>query len=223
MGARKNIDDRLFEVLILPNGCWEWQGHVTREGYGVICIRRNGTKRTSGVHRYFYEELVGPIPDGLHLDHTCHNGDDSCEGGRQCQHRRCVNPDHLDPVEPVVNILRGNGNAAKNSQKTHCQKGHAFTSTNTYYEPSGGRVCVTCRTVNYRKYYYSDAGNEKIKANARERMREIRKDPAYKEYKNARERERYIRRQAEKGKTVKARPNTRLDYGALQKEIATNA
>jgi hypothetical protein len=46
------------------------------------------------VHRDVYEQLVGPIPEGLVLDHLCRN-------------RSCCNPAHLEPVTTAENVRRG--------------------------------------------------------------------------------------------------------------------
>jgi hypothetical protein len=196
MANQKTIDDRLFEVRVLDNDCWEWQGYTDKQGYGFICVRRDGKKTTPSIHRYFYENLVGEIPDGAHLDHTCHNKDESCPGGKICRHRRCANPDHLEPVTPEENILRGKGEAAKNAAKTHCPEGHEYSDENTYIEPKGGRQCITCRKVTQKKHYDTEHGGDRQRAYARERMRELRKDPEYKLKKNAWERERYHRKKA---------------------------
>jgi len=197
MGNRKKtIEDRLFEVVVLENGCWEWQGYVyEKTGYGYLCVRRDGAKRTPSAHRYFYEELVGTPPPGTDLDHTCHNDDLTCAGGPTCRHRRCVNPDHLDPVTPAVNISRGRGLAPKNAAKTHCPEGHEYSEDNTY-ALEGKRQCITCRKVTQQRYYDSEHGGDKKRAYARERMRELRKDPEYKLRKNAWERDRYNRKKA---------------------------
>ena len=89
-------------------GCWVWQGSIGSNGYGRIRERRNGgTGRNVKAHRWMYEQLVGPIPAGLDLDHTCHNADASCAGGPTCPHRRCVNPAHLEPVTNAQNAQRG--------------------------------------------------------------------------------------------------------------------
>lgn len=77
--------DRGFRTL-----CWEWQGTLSYEGYGLLRIDYKQIR----AHRWMYEQKVGPIPEGLHLDHLCRNV-------------RCVNPDHLEPVTPRVNGLRG--------------------------------------------------------------------------------------------------------------------
>lgn len=46
-------------------------------------------------HRITYLFYVGPIPDGLELDHLC-------------RVRACCNPDHLEAVTRLVNVRRGN-------------------------------------------------------------------------------------------------------------------
>jgi hypothetical protein len=84
--------------------CWEWTGRVQPNGYGNFGV--NGTRL---VHRIAYQWLVGPIPDGLVLDHLCHTRDASCADNAHCPHRRCVNPAHLEPVTPRENIARGRG------------------------------------------------------------------------------------------------------------------
>jgi hypothetical protein len=71
-------------------GCWEWTGAKDRDGYGTMHHRN----RPYRAHRFAYEQFVGPIPDGLVIDHLCTN-------------RGCVNPEHLEPVTNAVNIKRG--------------------------------------------------------------------------------------------------------------------
>jgi len=121
--------------------CWLWQGPPGPFGYGTA--RWDGTAVRA--HRLIYEIFVGPIPDGLHLDHLCHNRDDGCVGGVGCSHRRCVNPNHLEPVTAKENLLRGKGFIGTNAAKTHCKHGHEFTESNTYIVPGrGGRQCRAC-------------------------------------------------------------------------------
>lgn len=130
----------------LANGCWEWTGSINpANGYGRI---QHGGKRNpirSLAHRFAYELLVGPIPEGLTLDHLCHTVDQSCPGGIECPHRRCVNPAHLEPVTSLENSMRGKTPGAINAAKTHCKWGHEFTPENTGHY-LGHRICRKCRT-----------------------------------------------------------------------------
>ena len=71
------------------NGCWLWMGALNRAGYAQLYL--NGAARLA--HRLAYAEHVGPIPDGLPLDHLC-------------RVKRCVNPDHLEPVTASENVRR---------------------------------------------------------------------------------------------------------------------
>ena len=130
------IDRLMYRTALLNNGCWEWQGTKNPKGYGSIRRDMDGPK--VAVHRLAYAEMVGPIPDGLEIDHTCFN-------------RACVNPDHLEPVTHEENVNRGRRN--QNHGKTHCIHGHAFDEANTSIDTLGRRVCKTCsrnRTAKYR-------------------------------------------------------------------------
>lgn len=120
---------RIFwsKVRVL-DGCWEWQGMINQDGYGLISVKG---KRVLA-HRWAYEAFIGPIGDDLTIDHLCRN-------------RRCVMPDHLEPVTRRINTLRGETVTAQNARKTHCQNGHEFTPENTYIIPgTGSRLCRTC-------------------------------------------------------------------------------
>lgn len=72
--------------------CWVWQKACDEKGYA----RRTDKKGSSLVHRRMYETHVGPIPEGLVIDHLC-----GVTG--------CVNPDHLEAVTNTENIRRGRG------------------------------------------------------------------------------------------------------------------
>ncbi|WP_411431134.1 HNH endonuclease [Mycolicibacterium conceptionense] len=136
-----------YEVDI-ATGCWNWTGHLAN-GYGIISVRGIDCR----AHRFVYEQLIGPIENGMTLDHLCHNRDLLCPGGDPCTHRRCVNPDHMDPVPHVVNVMRGKAPAATNSRKTHCKYGHEFTPENTIIRKGGHRGCRACGRRQQREYH----------------------------------------------------------------------
>lgn len=133
-------------VVIDDNGCWMWQLYKDRHGYG----RWQVAGVNLGAHRVSFEAFVGPIPDGLELDHTCHTEDQDCPGGIDCRHRACVNPAHLEPVTSVENVARSVGS---NGTKTKCPAGHAYDESNTYVTPAGTRQCRTCRASRSRERY----------------------------------------------------------------------
>ena len=110
-----------------PDGCWRWTGTLFPNGYGAAWWA--GTRIA---HRLVYQSLVGPVPDGLQLDHLCRN-------------RACVNPSHLEPVTPAENIRRGVSQPAANARKTHCPQGHPLSGANLYVSPDGERSCRKCR------------------------------------------------------------------------------
>ena len=95
--TEKERERLLSKIKVNPDtGCWEWQAYKERDGYGRLRFR--GTRVST--HRLTYQWLVGEIPDGLELDHWIMNEDyDSCS-------RKCVNPDHLEPVTSQENLQR---------------------------------------------------------------------------------------------------------------------
>jgi hypothetical protein len=140
----------LQRTRFLPNGCIEWIGHVASNGYGQV----GSDGRTQSAHRVIYELLVGPIPDGLTLDHDCHNTDRACPGGGSCRHRRCVNPAHLVLATSRDNTLRSPvAITAINARKTHCKNGHPFDEVNTGRSTGRqGRRCRRCSVITSQAY-----------------------------------------------------------------------
>lgn len=72
--------------------CWIWIMSLDGRGYAQMWDTR--TRRLRRAHRVYYEVFVGPIPDGLHIDHLC-------------RVTNCVNPAHLEPVTHRENLMRG--------------------------------------------------------------------------------------------------------------------
>lgn len=99
-GELKKItpEDRFWPRVQKTDTCWIWTGS-SATGYGVF---KGNNKRQGPAHRFAYELLVGPIPEGLQLDHLC-------------RVTLCVNPQHLEPVTPGEN----------------CRRAHAFRKLET--------------------------------------------------------------------------------------------
>lgn len=130
--------DRLIDGSVPePNsGCWLWLRALRDNGYATI---KTGGK-SELAHRVSYRTFRGQIPEGLDIDHLCRT-------------RACINPEHLDPVIPVVNWWRGDAPSAKAAKRHHCIRGHLYTPENTAIDPRRGRrVCKTCRLNAGRAY-----------------------------------------------------------------------
>lgn len=132
MNARRsqrglNVGQRIRSYIVEDsNGCWLWQGW-TRRGYGAT----SDSGRKVSAHRASYEFFVGPIPEGLHLDHLC-------------RVTQCVNPAHLEPVTPAENVRRS---PFYTGARTACPYGHPYDAENTIVRPAG-RWCRRCRDIN---------------------------------------------------------------------------
>jgi hypothetical protein len=128
----KPLYERMMSKIDVDSlsGCWRWLGgHAVGRGnshYGKV---GGEDGRTLRAHRAMYEILVGPIPEGLTLDHLCKN-------------TLCVNPQHLE-------IVSGSENSRR-TRTTCCKNGHPWTEENTIYEtknsryPGQGRRCRAC-------------------------------------------------------------------------------
>lgn len=116
------------------NGCDIWQGARGRDGYPIGTYNGHQCRIT----RVRYEREIGPIPEGMQLDHyVCDNG----PGG-------CCNPFHCRPVTTRENTLRGNSVSSHNLAKTHCPRGHEYTPDNIAWSRGGtNRSCRACRTI----------------------------------------------------------------------------
>ncbi len=104
---KQPIDYFMRHVDFIENGCWNWTGTTKPGGYGVF----RSLGKTWNAHRWAYTNLVCGIPATLTIDHLCRN-------------KKCVNPQHMEVVTLIENIMRGEGCSVQNARKTHCPKGH---------------------------------------------------------------------------------------------------
>lgn len=136
--TRRPVADRFWSKVTGGDvsACWNWSGASNpRTGYGNFNI---GDRRYVLPHRFAYEALRVDVPEGLQIDHLCRN-------------RLCVNPWHMEPVTPSVNVRRSSNAAALNINRAVCRKGHPFTEENTY-RSGAYRKCRACHLQRERTY-----------------------------------------------------------------------
>ena len=142
-------DQLFFDAVDTDGDCWEWQLYVHPAGYGMLT--RRGKRHYA--HRYVWEMMVGPIPEGYDIDHLCRN-------------KACVNPDHLEPVTRKENLRRGVTRQGKPSKikgfrYEMCRRGkgpHRMEDPNLYYNHRGGRQCKACVLDKLQKVAFDTGG-----------------------------------------------------------------
>jgi hypothetical protein len=119
------LGEKIVSRISIEGDHWIWQGRKNWKGYGMV----NKTPRhATTAHRAAYEVFVGPVADG----HDVHHRLDVC--GR----RDCVRPAHLLPLDHAEHTRL---HQVRNTDKTHCSRGHEFTPENR--QPKNGTY--TCR------------------------------------------------------------------------------
>lgn len=175
---KEKQNQRIFAKVEPTGFCWLWVGGINNYGYGQTSY--NGVNQSA--HRAVYQILIGPIPEGLQLDHLCHIRD-------------CVNPDHLEPVTKRENAARmvdrhgwtQGGKDRSNfigplpkpplkkprgsykltmSQREKCKNGHLIAVVGVRVKTLKGKqieICEGCHMV------YRNTRNELLKADTRAR------------------------------------------------------
>lgn len=134
----KTIEERFWPKVQKTEDCWLWTA-ATARGYGKFSFGTLANpSRMVHAHRFSYELLVGPIPDGLELDHLC-------------RVKLCVNPAHLEPVTHQENTRRAPSNSAALLARTHCVNGHLWDAANTRTQ-RGWRLCRACGRERSRRH-----------------------------------------------------------------------
>lgn len=98
---RPTAEQRFWAKVEKTGTCWVWVGARNDRGYGNFVAVK---PKNIGAHRYAYELMVGPIPEGFDIDHVKANG---------CTSRACVKaiadeygPAHLEAVTRAENLNR---------------------------------------------------------------------------------------------------------------------
>ena len=136
-----SAEERFWKYVQKTNSCWLWTGSLSPQGYGQFHL--NGGPKLA--HRIAYEWMVGPIPNGMDLDHVLANG---------CTNRNCIKaisdefgPAHLEAVSRYENIIRGTAPTAINARKTHCIRGHELSGSNLINRTRKTRECKICKQL----------------------------------------------------------------------------
>lgn len=121
------FEARFLARVLKTDTCWLWQGNKSDDGYGHVKLglEAESGRRTEQAHRWAYERWIGPIPEGLQLDHLCRTPP-------------CVNPAHLEAVTSGENTRR------HTRLITECPAGHPYDKANTYVGHKGKRACRAC-------------------------------------------------------------------------------
>ena len=124
-------EDRFWANVTVTDGCWIWAKTDSGRSLQYGSLRVNGHKVLA--HRFAYDLLVGPIPDGLTIDHLCRN-------------TACVNPQHLEPVTLAENISRAPQREVIPAE--YCKDGHVRRGI----DKQGKIYCEDCRRRYAREY-----------------------------------------------------------------------
>ena len=117
----------LSDRIDATGDCWEWTGAIQGDGYGSLTF----DSQPWLAHRFIWTAMIGPIPDGLTIDHLCQN-------------RICVNPDHLETVRFQENVWRGSNPRYRTVKHKRCQNGHRYIGANIDRRGKTNR-CYQCK------------------------------------------------------------------------------
>lgn len=134
-----NAEEWFWCHVTKTDGCWLWTGRsVNFHGYGQIFWRG----REQRTNRVAWELSHGPIPENLHVLHSC-------------DVKACVRPSHLHLGTHYENMQEAAERGCMRSAQSdwqHCSRGHPFDESNTYVDPRGWRQCRRCHAERARKY-----------------------------------------------------------------------
>lgn len=132
-------------------GCWVWTASKNKKGYGQICVGYGS--RLMLAHRFAWELVIGPIPEGMQLDHKCHNPS-------------CVNPDHL-------RLATNTENSRNCARPVNNKSGFKGVSWDTRSGKWRACICVNNRTIGLGRFADPRAAHEAYCKAAREHFGEF--------------------------------------------------
>lgn len=138
----KTIDELFWSHVEKGPDCWLWTGKVDKDGYGYTHLPRQTTRKAHVVSWLIHGRA---LPVGMELHH-------------RCRIRRCVNPDHCEPLTKT-------NHTSIRQNKTACPNGHAFTAENVYVNPTGAKVCRKCYRAEHKRWHTKN--HEKVAARKR--------------------------------------------------------
>ena len=129
-----SVDLRFWQKVDTSGSCWLWTAERSTNGYGRFWV--NGRKIPA--HRWSFEQVNGPVPAHLVIDHLCRT-------------TACVNPEHLRAVTQRENLMSGRTIVAAEAARTICDNGHPLDGENVRLTPEGWRECLPCARARWRR------------------------------------------------------------------------